>query len=256
MPDSIRFKIEPLTEIELLRQCVEIQRQAWGFSDEDLVPARILVVCSKIGGQVFGALDSNGKVMGFLNAFPGIREGNVYLHSQMMGVLPEFQNLGIGKGLKLAQREEALRRGISRIEWTFDPLEIRNARFNLENLAVICRRFYVNTYGISSSQLHAGLPTDRLVAEWFLESPRVKERILGRGFKKQDSACRSVELPLEIGKLKSSNPDLALRIQLEFRQHLMHLLDQAYCITQFEIDQVSQKARYWLEPFGEHILDL
>jgi len=61
---------------------------------------------------------------------------------------------------------------------------------------------------------------------------------------------------LEIGKLKSSNPDLALRIQLEFRQHLLHLLDQAYCITQFEIDQVLQKARYWLEPFGEHILDL
>src|SRR5262245_14175193 len=227
MSEAIQYRIELLTEIELLRQCVEIQRRAWGFSDEDLVPARILVVCSKIGGQVFGALDSNGRVIGFLNAFPGIREGKVYLHSQMMGVLPEFQNLGIGKALKLAQREEALGRGISRIEWPFDPLDIRNAHFNLENLAVICRRFYVNTYGISSSQLQAGLPTDRLVGEWFLESRRVKERILRRGFKRQDSTCRSVDLPLEIGKLKASNPDLALRIQREVRQHLLQLLAQA-----------------------------
>lgn len=256
MPESIRYKIEPLAEIGLLRQCVEIQRQAWGFSDEDLLPARMLVVCSKIGGQVLGALDPNGKVLGFLNAFPGIREGKLYLHSQMMGVLPQYQNLGIGKQLKLAQREEALKRGITRIEWTFDPLEIRNARFNIENLAAICRRFYVNTYGTTSSQLQAGLPTDRLVAEWFLDSARVKERILREGLKRQASGCTLVELPLNIGKLKSDNPELALQVQLEFRQQLLRLLDQAYCVTRFEIDPVCQKARYWLEPFGKHILDL
>jgi len=256
MPEPIRYTIEPLTEIGLLRQCVEIQRRAWGFSDEDLLPARMLVVCTKIGGQVFGAVDSNGKLLGFLNAFPGIREGHLYLHSQMMGVLPEYQNLGIGKGLKLAQRGEALKRGIARIEWTFDPLEIRNARFNIESLAAICRRFYVNAYGTSSSHLHAGLPTDRLVAEWHLDSARVKERVLHQVRTVPGPSHLPVELPLDIGQLKSNDSERALRIQLEFRQRLLNLLDQGYCVTRFEIDQSSQKACYWLEPFREQILDL
>jgi len=239
-----------------LRQCVEIQRRAWGFSDEDLLPLRMLIVCTQIGGQVFGALESDGKVLGFLNAFPATREGKLYLHSQMMGVLPEYQNLGIGKQLKLAQREEALKRGIARIEWTFDPLEIRNARFNIENLGAICRRFYVNIYGISSSQLQAGLPTDRLVAEWHLESARVKGRIFRQDVKKQESEHVPVELPLNMSTLKSENSKLALQFQLDFRQRLLGLLDQDYCVTRFEIDQSLEKVRYCLEPFGEHILDL
>jgi predicted GNAT superfamily acetyltransferase len=256
MPESILYKIEPLTEIGLLKQCVEIQRRAWGFSDEDLLPLRMLVVCTKIGGQVFGALESDGKVLGFLNAFPATREGKLYLHSQMMGVLPEYQNLGIGKQLKLAQRDEALKRGISRIEWTFDPLEIRNAQFNIENLGVICRRFYENVYGMSSSQLQAGLPTDRLVAEWHLDSARVKGRLLRQGVKKRESEYVLVELPSNMGKLKSENSESALQFQLDFRQRLLSLLDQDYCVTRFEIDQCLQKVRYCLEPFGEHILDL
>src|SRR5215831_1316629 len=173
MPEALSYKIELLTNVALLRQCLEIQRRAWGFSDEDLLPIRLLVVCGKIGGHVFGALDANGRVLGFLNAFPGLRDGQVYFHSQMMGVLPEYQNLGIGRQLKLAQRAEALRQGVSRIEWTFDPLEVRNAYFNIESLGAICRRFYVDTYGTTSSQLQAGLPTDRLVAEWHLDSARV-----------------------------------------------------------------------------------
>jgi predicted GNAT superfamily acetyltransferase len=255
MSEPVHYQIEPLTQIGLLRQCVGIQREAWGFSEEDIVPVRMLVVCGKIGGQVLGAIDSRGKVLGFLNAFPGFREGKLYLHSQMMGVMPKFQNLGIGKQLKLAQREEALRRGISRIEWTFDPLDVRNARFNIEILAVICRRFLVNAYGRTSSQLQAGLPTDRLVAEWFLDSPRVTERICDNGGKNIESGCQSVELPLDIGRLKAENPELTLEIQLEVRRRLLSLLDEGHCVTRFEIDQVCHKARYWLEPFGESILD-
>jgi len=145
MSEPISYTVEFLRDIDLLRQCVDLQRKAWGFGDEDLLPLRMLVVCTKIGGQVFGALDPNRKVLGFVNAFPGLRDGKIYLHSQMMGVLPEFQNLGIGKKLKLKQRDEAMSRGIQRVEWTFDPLETRNARFNLEILGAICRRFYVNT---------------------------------------------------------------------------------------------------------------
>lgn len=256
MPGPLSYKIEILEKIELLRECVELQRQAWGFSDEDLLPVRMLVVCNKIGGQVFGALDSNHKVLGFLNAFPGFRDGQVYLHSQMMGVLPEYQNLGIGKQLKLAQRQEALKRRISRIEWTFDPFAFRNAHFNIESLGAICRRFHVNAYGVTSSQFQAGLPTDRLVAEWHVESTRVKARISSRSFKRRESEFVSVEMPLDAGKLRSEDPESALKLQLDVRQQLLNLMAEGYCVTRFEIDPTRRKARYSLESYSNQILGL
>ena len=177
MSNPPSYKVQLLDDIDQLRQCLEIQRLAWGFSDADILPIRSLIICSKIGGQVFGAVDDGGQVLGFLNAFPGYRDGKVYLHSNMLGVRPECQNHGIGRQLKLAQREEALSRGIELVEWTFDPLEVRNARINLELLGAICRTYLPNFYGASSSHLHGGLPTDRLVAEWHLNSARVKSRL-------------------------------------------------------------------------------
>jgi predicted GNAT superfamily acetyltransferase len=291
MPESIHYTIQPLQDIELLRQCVDVQRKAWGFSDEDLLPVRVLVVCTKIGGQVLGALDAHGKVVGFVNAFPGVRDNKVYLHSQMMGVLPVYQNFGIGRGLKLAQREEALRRGIQRIEWTFDPLEIRNAHFNLEILGVICRKLYVNTYGITSSHLQAGLPTDRLVAEWHLESARVRSRIRAHSLKPTqpseivpftvnpfrpmgareenseytascfcteetaENRAKTVELPSNMNQLKSVDSETSLKLQLEFRQQMLNLLERDYCVTKFEVDRGNQRARYHLEPYDEKLVE-
>ena len=257
MPESINYTIEFLQDIELLRQCVDLQRKAWGFADEDLLPLRMLVVCAKIVGQVFGALDSDRRVLGFLNAFPGLREGKVYLHSQMMGVLPEFQNMGIGKKLKLRQRDEAMSRGIQRVEWTFDPLETRNARFNIEVLGAICRRFCVNTYGMTSSHLRAGLPTDRLVAEWHLESARVQSRLRPNPIEPAPMpSSTAVELPSNISELKSRDPQAALKVQLEFRETILNLLAKDYCVTKFEIDRHHEKVLYHLEPFNEHLLAL
>ena len=115
-------------------------------------------------------------MIGFINALPGFsgREGLPAFPD--VGVQQDFRRRGIGKALKLAQRDEAIRRGIQRIEWTFDPLEIHNAYFNLERLGVICRRYIADAYGPSTSSLHGRLPTDRLVAEWHLTSPRVRSR--------------------------------------------------------------------------------
>ena len=241
------FRIEKLTDIELLRQCLDVQRQAWGFAEVDVVPLRMLVVCTRIGGQVLGARDSEGKMVGFLNALPGFRDGRVYLHSHMMGVLPECQNLGVGRALKWAQREEALSRGIRLIEWTFDPLEFRNARFNIQLLGAISRRYLVNTYGISSSPLHRGLPTDRLVAEWYLDSPRVRA-CLAKERRGDTAPCElKVELPLNFSELRKSDPPAALQIQLEFREQMLKLLQQNHCVTGFEVNRGSQKAQYFLQ---------
>jgi len=242
------YRIQLLQDIDQLRQCVEIQQLAWGFSDVDTLPMRSLVICAKIGGQVFGAVDGSSQVLGFLNAFPGYRDGKVYLHSNMMGVRPDYQNQGIGRKLKLAQREEALSRGIDLIEWTFDPLEVRNARINLELLGAICRTYLVNVYGVSSSRLHGGLPTDRLVAEWHLKSSRVKSRLGSTSLPPLNlEDMVSLEIPLNIQQLKSAEPKVAAKIQAALRQRMMDLFQRNFFISRLVIDEPGQKATYLFE---------
>jgi len=248
MSKSPSYRVQLLEDIDQLRQCVEIQRLAWGFSDADTLPMRSLVVCAKIGGQVFGAVDDDAQVLGFVNAFPGYRNGKVFLHSNMMGVRPEQQNQGIGRKLKLAQREEALSRGIDLVEWTFDPLEVRNARINLEMLGAISRTYLVNVYGFSSSRLHGGLPTDRLVAEWHLNSARVKSR-LGSSPSPPSHIedMVSLEIPLNIQHLKSTEPEVAATIQSRLREQMMDLFQRNFFISRLVIDTPSQKATYLFE---------
>src|ERR1700678_4716630 len=159
--------------LEELRTCSSLQEEVWNFADADLVPLRMFVVAEKVGGQVMVAFDGN-EMVGFALSVPGTRSGYTYLHSHMLAVRGEYRNSGLGRRLKLLQREDAIARGIGLIEWTFDPLEIKNAYLNIEKLGAIARRYNVNQYGITSSPLQGGLPTDRLVAEWWLKSKRVE----------------------------------------------------------------------------------
>src|ERR1700726_463175 len=165
--------------IEEFRACVALQKEVWNFTDAELVPLRMFVVADKVGGQVMGAFDGNVMV-GFALSVPGTRTGHVYLHSHMLAVRKDLRNAGLGRRLKLMQREDALARGIELIEWTFDPLEIKNAYLNVEKLGAIARRYNINQYGITSSPLQGGLPSDRLIAELWLKSKRV-EMLLGAG---------------------------------------------------------------------------
>ena len=177
MSEPKQIRIAPVTKLADFEQCVEIQLAVWGYSDGDLIPTRVFIVAERIGGQVLGAYDRN-ILVGFAMAFPGYRDGRSYLHSHMLAVLPPYRNLGLGRRLKLAQRDDALARGIELMEWTFDPLEIKNAHLNIARLGAIARRYLRNIYGPSTSPLQGGLPTDRLIVEWWLRSDRVR-RILG-----------------------------------------------------------------------------
>ena len=165
--------IRKCRDLEEMRSCVALQKEVWSFSDAELVPLRMFVVAEKIGGQVIGAFES-GTMVGFALAIPGTRGGHGYLHSHMVGVREQFRNSGLGRRIKWFQRDDALDRGFELMEWTFDPLEIKNAYLNIEKLGAIARRYNVNQYGITSSPLQAGLPTDRLIAEWWLQSRRVR----------------------------------------------------------------------------------
>ena len=196
--------IEDLVTEEQFRDAVRVQEIIWGFSDIDLLPVRFFVVASKIGGQVFGAYDA-GRMVAFCLAIPGLKpDGKAYLHSHMLGVLPEYQNCGLGRRLKLRQRDNAQARGIELIEWTFDPLEIKNAYFNIERLGAIVRRYVRNQYGTTSSPLSGGLPTDRCVAEWWIS--RSGER---------GTVAEGVRLPADIAAIRSGDPARARLIQAE-----------------------------------------
>jgi predicted GNAT superfamily acetyltransferase len=175
--ETSRLRIAPVHALADFERCVELQLAVWGYSDGDLIPKRVFIVAERIGGQVIGAFDRDVMV-GFAMSLPGYREGKPYLHSHMLAVLPEYRNAGLGRRLKLAQRDDALRRGFDLMEWTFDPLEIKNAHLNIARLGAIARRYMPDFYGPSTSPLQGGLPTDRLVAEWWLRSARVR-RTLG-----------------------------------------------------------------------------
>jgi predicted GNAT superfamily acetyltransferase len=209
---------------------VELEFRVWGFGERDVVPSQMYVVASKIGGQILAAFVEH-KMIGFVLAYPGIRNGAAYLHSHMAAVLPEFQDLGIGRKLKLAQRDDALARGIPLIEWTFDPLQSRNAYFNLCRLGVVARRYLVDVYGSTSSPLHAGLPTDRLVAEWYVASHRVKDILSGEAPRQGDLLKRvSVDG-------REGSPEELLAAQHTLREQFQRLFADGYTATWFERGQ-------------------
>ena len=158
-PDAIVIRL--CHGLDELKGCVALQKDVWNFTDADLVPLRMFVVAEKVGGQVMGAFDGR-ELVGFALSVPGTRSGHIYLHSHMLAVLPEYRNAGLGRRLKLAQRADALARGIDRMEWTFDPLEIKNAHLNIARLAAIARRYKRDFYGPSTSPMpRAGWPAGR-----------------------------------------------------------------------------------------------
>jgi predicted GNAT superfamily acetyltransferase len=227
------IEIRPLTEREDLKSVVRLQRKIWGFEDVDLIPLRLFVVASKIGGQVFGAFD--GKQMaGFCMAIPGLKPGGKsYLHSHMLGVIPEYRNTGVGRSLKLAQRDDALGRGIDLIEWTFDPLEIKNAFFNMERLGAIVGRYVLNQYGTTSSPLHGGLPTDRCIAEWWIASPRVQAILAGQIVDRPAvEAC--IAIPSAIASIRMNDPARARSIQQQASEEFRAAFQRGLAVIGFE----------------------
>jgi Uncharacterized conserved protein len=165
------ISIRKCTALDDFHRCVAIQKSVWGESDLEVEPYVTFVVANQTGGQVIGAFDGDTMV-GFTLAMAAIRGNTRYLHSHMTGVLPSHRDRRIGRMLKLFQRDEALARDIRLVEWTFDPLETRNAHFNFNRLGALSRQFIPNFYGVTSSPLHRGLVTDRLLAEWHLDSKR------------------------------------------------------------------------------------
>jgi predicted GNAT superfamily acetyltransferase len=262
MPPDIH--IEPLTTHDDLRACEDIQRETWKMPETDIVPMHMLVAIRMHGGIILGARDGD-QLLGFLFGYVGMLEpgdarirwlGSPFFHaSQMLGVLPGYQDQGIGYALKVKQREVALAQGLDLMTWTFDPLLSRNARFNLSRLGVVSRHYLRNLYD-ELPGINAGLPTDRLEVEWWLRGRRAETCAGGewtplspsvwrkagapvtnptgetRGgfrappdsFRLPDAAHFLVEIPGDFDALKSADMPLARG----WRMHVRAVLEEAF----------------------------
>ena len=224
------IEIRPLSAVADLHEAVRLQQEIWGFSDVDLLPVRLFVVATKVGGQVFGAFDGE-TMIGFCISIPGIKAGGqYYLHSHMLGVIEPYRNAGVGRLLKLAQRDEALSRGITLVEWTFDPLEVKNAYFNIERLGAVIRRFVYNQYGITSSAIGGALPTDRCIAEWHLACRRVVNLLAGKP-DPRPAVEAAIEVPLAVGEMRHRDPRSAIEIQKRISDRFSELLSSGLAVV-------------------------
>jgi len=231
--------------------CVQMQVETWGYDPTDMIPRKSFLVAQKIGGQVIGAFDTAlagagpeggpESMVGFAFSLPGIKtypQGPMpYLHSHMLAVKEDHRNRGLGAQLKLKQRDEALSRGIRHMEWTFDPLQIKNAFLNIHKLGAFVCEYLVDFYGVSSSRLQGGLPTDRLVAQWRLGSQRVVSAL-----ENCPAAVAIIEeqviVPWSISEWKASEAgrDRALAVQLENRSKFQRAFKRGLAVLGFHRD--------------------
>jgi predicted GNAT superfamily acetyltransferase len=229
------IEIRACAGFEEFEGCVQLQLDTWGYDAREKLPRKGFQLASLIGGQVFGAFDHDlplgpsgsqaAQMVGYAMAMAGIKAHvggapTPYLHSHMLAVLPAYRNQGLGGRLKRAQRLEALSRGITHMEWTFDPLEIKNSYLNLVKLGAIVYEYKENFYGVSQSLLQAGLPTDRLLALWQMDSPRVEAALAGRpqaAFKVETR----IELPAAIYDWKASEQDHARALDVLLRNRTL-----------------------------------
>lgn len=205
------IQIRRVEDVDELRQCVRIQESTWGPGFSERVPVTMLHLCLWLGGYAAGAFERD-EMVGFVFGLPGIIGGDLIHWSDMLAVLPDWRGRGIGLSLKRHQREALLERGVTRVYWTFEPLEARNAYLNIARLGATAREYVRDFYGASDSPLHHGIGTDRLIAVWDITSPRVEDRLAGRGpaGRRQDraSAVRIV-VPADIQRIKRHAPERA-----------------------------------------------
>lgn len=198
--NGVTYVLRPCHTTDELDLCTALQQQCFGYLERDVAPRNMLVLAQAIGGHVIGAFTPSGALAGFAMAvaahepvtLPDGRwmqpvlgdpypESEIplppptpYHHSHMLAVAPEHRDSGLGAALKFAQRRDSLARGIQRMRWTFDPLAIKNASFNLNRLGATARHSIHNFYGNVDSALQGNLPTDRLVADWDLAGERAQ----------------------------------------------------------------------------------
>ena len=242
---------------------VELEREIWGPGYVDVVPVSILAVTTHCGGILIGAF--NGEpLIGFVYSLPGIKNGRPTQWSHMLGVIERFRSDGLGRELKLLQRERALAMGINLIEWTYDPMQAMNAHLNFAKLGVVVEEYGENVYGLSASPLHGGNPTDRFVAEWWIKKERVRRDPAGAPRVNRlapagewhvcadvdldlDARQLMVEIPMGFTEMLASAPNLALEWRMATRRIFTTYFGRGYRAVEFFLNREAQAGAYLLE---------
>lgn len=217
------IEIRECATLDALEECLQLQREVFALPEVELSPVRHFIVTRNAGGFTLGAYDGD-RLAGFVLSVPAFMRGERAFYSHMTGVRAEYQSHGIGARLKWAQRERALSEGVKFIKWTFEPIKARNAFFNLEKLGAIVAEYQVNFYGIDYStapEQKIGLASDRLFAEWHLESPKVLELASGGKFIETREPAVEIVVPNDWASLVKSDAKAALAEQLRIRSEFL-----------------------------------
>lgn len=263
-----RWSIRPFRTHQDYEACIALQEATWGTGFSELVPMALMIVSQRLGGVAAGAFDDDGSLAGFIFGLSGIENGVPVHWSDMLAVRTDCRGQGLGIRLKSYQRNAVLENGIRRMYWTFDPLESRNAYINLARLGIVAREYVENMYGHTDSPLHRGIGTDRFVALWQLDAPRVERRLAEEGSppaiedlaevprvldctpgspsgwpepETRDTPSASevlAAIPSDIQALKSASPELAVRWRVATSSVL-----QSYLSNGYEVCELIRGAR-------------
>jgi chorismate synthase len=275
--------IRDLTTIDEFRQVVALEQAIWGYTDQgDLVTVPVFIFTVHRGATLIGAFSAEpstslgaSRMVGFAYAVVGMKNGRPMQWSHMAGVLPEFRG-GLGYRLKLAQRERAMAQRLDLIEWTFDPLQAMNAHFNFAKLGCVADEYAANFYGESTSALHRGTPTDRLVASWKITEPHVVRRLeqppalRARAQEVMDAPVVNqtrmdgpwrevtaidltradrrvwIEIPTGFTDMQQQAPERALKWRLDVRQMFEAYFGRGYRAVDFVLQRDACFGRYLL----------
>lgn len=269
IPPADGLTLRPLTSAADFQACVELQRTTWGHGFSEEVPASILKIGQKVGGVAAGAFDAEGRMLGFVFGLTGIQGAPPRLvhWSHMLAVDPAARDLGLGTRLKLYQRELLLPLGVDEVQWTYDPLQARNAHLNLNRLGAEVVEYVEEMYAGEMGELASGIGTDRFIVAWRIASGPVEERLAGRGLDREATAARfagapvanadgaaelpaaplvRIEIPANIQDLKTDDPEAGWAWRLSTRRAFLEYLGRGYRVEAFWREEGSDRCFYCL----------
>ena len=275
MSDLSHIRLRDLHTADEYRQVMELERLVWGFTDlNDMVTVPVFTITVKRGAILIGAYDQDDRMVGFVYSIVGMKGRQAIQWSHMLGVVDEYRNSGLGQHLKLVQRERSLAQGYDLVEWTFDPLQALNAHLNFGKLGVVAEEYHRNVYGESTSVLHKGTPTDRLVAQWWIREPHVARRLATpqaltiRTSEVSDAPfvnhtapiagwrCNTrldlaidaprvvLEIPTGFTDMQREEPELALQWRMQTRDAFETYFQRGYKVVDFFLERDNGRGRY------------
>jgi predicted GNAT superfamily acetyltransferase len=237
------FEIREIDGFDDIERCIELQRATWAMPDVDLTPARLFVVARHAGTPPLGAFGPDGRLLGFLHTLSARYEGMPAFYSHMLAVDERDRDAGVGHALKLEQRRRALEAGVGLVVWTFDPLQSRNAHLNINKLGVVVRRYVENFYGENhASVFDAGIGSDRVFAEWWVGSERVRRALDGDA--QVPDAAEAVEIPSDFNAVRRASLDDAVAWRERTRRSFQACLARGLVATALTRDGEAGTSSY------------